>query len=72
MTERTFEQNLAELEQIVNRLEQGDVSLEDSLQQFQRGMSLSKQLQDTLTQAETTFTKMVNDNGQEEPFSEEL
>ena len=72
MTEKTFEQNLAELEQIVNRLEQGDVSLEDSLQQFQKGMLLSKELEKTLTQAETTFTKMINDQGQEENFSEEF
>ena len=44
----TFEEQLNQLEQIVNHLEQGDVPLEEALDQFQAGMKLSKHLQDTL------------------------
>ncbi|MDT2756423.1 exodeoxyribonuclease VII small subunit [Enterococcus asini] len=71
MTEATFEESLQELEQIVNRLEKGDVPLEDALEAFQKGMVLSKQCQDTLTKAEQTLTKMMDENNQEVPFEEE-
>ena len=66
----TFEQNLSQLETIVNQLEQGDVPLEQALDQFQKGVALSKQLQATLEGAETTLTKMMNENGDEVPFEQ--
>lgn len=66
----TFEQNLSQLETIVNQLEQGDVPLEQALDQFQRGVALSKQLQATLEGAEKTLTKMMNENGDEVPFEQ--
>ncbi len=37
-----FEQSIAELEQIVQQLEQGDLSLDQALQQFERGIELSR------------------------------
>lgn len=43
---------MAELEAIVERLEQGDLSLEDSLQQFERGVVLTRSCQAALKQAE--------------------
>jgi exodeoxyribonuclease VII small subunit len=43
---------LAELEQIVDRLERGDLSLDESLQQFERGVQLTKSCQTALKQAE--------------------
>lgn len=70
MTEPTFEESLQELEQIVTRLEKGDVPLEDALEAFQKGMALSKQCQETLTKAEQTLTKMMDENNQEVPFEE--
>jgi exodeoxyribonuclease VII small subunit len=42
--DRPFEEALAELEAIVRRLEQGELSLEDSLAAFERGMALVRQL----------------------------
>ena len=48
----TFEEQLAQLQQIVNHLEQGNVPLEEALQQFQEGIKLSKELQTKLTNAE--------------------
>ncbi|KRN29660.1 hypothetical protein IV38_GL000547 [Lactobacillus selangorensis] len=68
MAEPTFEENLTQLEQIVDGLEKGDVPLEKALDQFQKGIALSKKLETTLTHAETTLTKVMADNGQEEPF----
>ena len=67
----TFENQLNQLEQIVNRLEQGDVPLEEALEQFQNGMKLSKELQDTLENAEKTLTHVIDDQGNEKLFEEE-
>ncbi|HEY7754186.1 MAG TPA: exodeoxyribonuclease VII small subunit [Steroidobacteraceae bacterium] len=47
-----FEAALAELEQIVMRLEQGDLPLEESLRQFERGVALTRSCQKALRQAE--------------------
>lgn len=47
-----FETSLAELESIVQRLEQGELSLEESLQQFERGVVLTRTCQKALRQAE--------------------
>ncbi len=47
-----FEAALAELEQIVARLEQGELSLEESLRQFERGVELTRGCQRALRQAE--------------------
>lgn len=47
-----FEHALAELESLVQRMEQGDLSLEDSLAAFQRGVELTRACQQALTEAE--------------------
>ena len=47
-----FERSLGELEDIVARLEQGELSLEESLQQFERGVGLTRICQSALQQAE--------------------
>ena len=47
-----FEAALAELETIVQRLEQGELSLEESLRQFERGVVLTRSCQKALRQAE--------------------
>jgi exodeoxyribonuclease VII small subunit len=47
-----FEAALAELEAIVQRLEQGEISLEESLRQFERGVVLTRSCQKALRQAE--------------------
>ncbi|MCB5722289.1 exodeoxyribonuclease VII small subunit [Pediococcus acidilactici] len=63
--EKTFEENLQELQDVVNNLEQGDIPLEKALSEFQKGIQLSSQLQDTLKNAEKTLTKVMKDNGEE-------
>ena len=47
-----FEKSIAELQNIVNQLEKGELSLEESLKQFEKGISLARKCQDTLNQAE--------------------
>ena len=60
---KTFEENLAELEGIVTKLERGDVALEEALAEFQKGMVLSKDLQKTLAEAEKTLVKVMQADG---------
>lgn len=62
---KTFEENLAELEGIVTKLERGDVALEEALAEFQKGMVLSKELQKTLAEAEKTLVKVMQADGSE-------
>ncbi len=54
-----FEDNLAELENIVRKLESGDVALEDAIAEFQKGMKISETLKKTLNEAEETLVKIV-------------
>ena len=63
--EKKFEENLADLETIVQKLESGDVALEEASTEFQKGMKLSKELQDTLDQAEKTLVKVMQADGTE-------
>lgn len=62
---QSFETQLAALTEIVNQLEQGNVPLETALNKFQEGIKLSRSLEKTLTEAEDTLTKVVNEQGQE-------
>ena len=63
--DKKFEENLADLEAIVQKLENGDVSLEEAIAEFQKGMQLSKDLQKTLDQAEKTLVKVMQADGTE-------
>lgn len=64
-TKKTFEENLQDLEAIVTKLETGDVALEDAIAEFQKGMALSKDLQQTLEDAEKTLVKVMQADGTE-------
>ena len=63
--EHTFEENLQALEAIVTKLETGDVALEDAISEFQKGMALSKELQQTLKEAEKNLVTVMQDDGTE-------
>jgi exodeoxyribonuclease VII small subunit len=55
-----FEKALAELEELVNKLESGELSLDDSLSQFKRGVELTRQCQLVLDQAQQSVEKLLN------------
>ncbi|MBT8064207.1 MAG: exodeoxyribonuclease VII small subunit [Xanthomonadales bacterium] len=59
-----FEKSLAELESLVERLESGQLSLDDSLKQFKRGVELTRHCQDVLEQARQTVEQLL-DSGDE-------
>lgn len=67
-----FENALEELETIVNSLESGELSLEDSLSTFERGIALTRQCQSALQEAEQRVSLLVEKDGelQEEAFDE--
>lgn len=67
-----FEQALKELEAIVERMEQGDITLEESLRQFERGIALARTCQEALKAAEQRVQILTEENGRTEtrPFSD--
>nr|WP_283106232.1 exodeoxyribonuclease VII small subunit [Shewanella saliphila] len=66
----SFEQSLSELETIVAHLEQGEVSLDDALKQFERGINLVRQSQTKLEQAQQKVSILLNENDAElAPFT---
>lgn len=69
---QSFEESMSELETIVDDLEQGDLSLEDSMKLFERGLSLSQASQSKLSQAEQKIQILLNKNGEEQlqPFTD--
>jgi len=63
----SFEDALAELESLVETLERGELSLEDSLHSFERGVSLTKTCQQALKQAEQKVRILSADGTDAEP-----
>ncbi|QYK11925.1 exodeoxyribonuclease VII small subunit [Shewanella rhizosphaerae] len=60
----TFEESLTELENIVTSLEQGDVSLDDALKQFERGINLVRNSQGKLEQAQQKVSILTQEHDQ--------
>ncbi len=60
--ERSFEISLAELEKIVGRLESGELPLEESLELFERGIKLSRECREKLTNAERRIEILMKDS----------
>jgi|SRR5665213_1569359 exodeoxyribonuclease VII small subunit len=67
-----FEASLAELEALVERLEQGDLPLDDALKSFERGVALTRQCQGALKAAQQKVEILLNSsaNADPEPFTE--
>ncbi len=61
----SFDDQLKELEQLVTRMERGDLPLEESLQQFERGVQLVRQCEAQLQNAEQKVRILTRDNGTE-------
>ena len=58
----SFEENLAELEKIVTKLETGEVPLDDAIEEFKKAMDLVKQCDEKLNSAQEAIAKIVNDS----------
>ncbi len=59
-----FERNLEQLESLVNDMESGELSLEDSLSAFEKGIKLTRECQSALQKAEQKVQKLIEENGQ--------
>ena len=67
-----FEKSITELQTIVQQLENGELTLEESLKQFEKGINLARQCQDVLTKAEKKIELLSDINAnQSSSFNEE-
>ena len=64
MQELSFEESLEKLEDIVNKLEAGDVPLDDAIDEFTKAMDLVKVCNTKLNNAEEAIAKIVQNNGE--------
>ena len=72
ISELSFEQTIKELSDIVTKIEQGQIPLQESLQQYERGMSLIKHCRGILEQAEMKIDKISEPSGKTEEENKEL
>ncbi len=66
--EKTFEENILELENIVKELENGNCPLDDAIEKFTEGMRLAKACGDKLNSATEKVNKILKENGELEDF----
>jgi len=66
-----FESDLQELENLVEKMEEGELSLEESLVHFERGIALTRSCQKALTEAEQKIQILLAEDGSQklQPFS---
>ena len=62
MAKRTFEQSMKQLEQIVQELESGDLSLEKAIKKFEEGIQLSKFCSKKLEETEKKISILMKDS----------
>lgn len=61
--EKTFEEAVVELEKLVQTLEDGECTLDESMKMFEEGMALAKYCNEKLQNAEKRIVELVNENG---------
>ena len=68
-----FETSLGELEALVERLERGELPLEEALKDFERGVQLTRQCQGALTDAQQKVEILLKEGGETRarPFAED-
>jgi len=60
-----FEKTLIELEKLVGKLEEGELSLDESLASFKQGIALTRQCQSVLDNAQQTVEQLINAEDEE-------
>jgi exodeoxyribonuclease VII small subunit len=66
-----LEESIKSLEELVEKLEGGDLPLEQALAEFERGVKLTRRCQAALTEAEQRIEILLAAEGEPEPFDEE-
>lgn len=67
-----FEKKLSRLEEIVQKMEKGDIALEQSLKLFEEGIQLSRDCQAQLTEAENKIKVLVSFDEQKKPITQDF
>jgi exodeoxyribonuclease VII small subunit len=68
----SFEDALERLETIVEELESGSLTLEESIARYEEGMKLSKRLTSTLDEAEKRIERLIDSGGEAAPATEPM
>jgi len=66
MAEKTFEKALERLDEIVKKMEEGDMTLDDSLKAFEEGINLSRFCAKKLDDAERKVEMLIKSDGEPE------
>ena len=67
-SEFNFEEALEELERLVSSMEEGELSLEDSMTAFEKGIKLTRECQSALQKAEQKVQILLNESGETQAF----
>lgn len=67
--EMSFEQKLGELETIIGQLENGEISLEESIDSYTKAMKIVKECDEKIKSFEKQVSMIVGKQGELEPFS---
>lgn len=70
-SEFNFEEALLELERLVSSMEEGELSLEDSMKAFEKGIKLTRECQTALQKAEQKVQILLNESGETQAFDVE-
>lgn len=68
MSQQSFAAAMTDLEEVVRKLEQGDVPLEEAIDLYKKGMELSQFCHEKLTNAEQQLISIVGEDGSKQPF----
>ena len=66
--EPKFEEKIAELEKIIDALENGNIDLDESIEKYTKAMKLVKECDEMLKSIEQQVNQIVSENGKLEPF----
>ncbi len=69
--EETFEEKLSKLDEIVKKLERGDIPLDDAVKEFNSAMTLAKECDEKLKKAEESLNKLIEEDGSMSDFKAE-
>ena len=69
--EKTFEEKLTELEEIVKELENGNVDLDSAIKKYTDAMNIAKECSEKLDNAQKAVNKILKENGKLEDFNAE-
>ncbi len=71
MSQGKFEHAISELEQIIEQIESGEIGLEDSITQYEKGMKLISKCQTILNRAQTRIAELTVDRDEHLSVSSE-